>query len=55
MVKVKFVLCFINHYAMKMLGEEKRHTFVTSTLDTGEWSASYLGHVTPEKLESGSH
>ena len=49
MVKVKFVLCLINQYALKMLGEEKRHTFVTSTLDTGEWSASYPGRVTSEK------
>jgi len=52
--KVNFAPCFINHYALKTLGEEQRHTFFTSTLDTGEWSASYLGRVTPEKRKSGS-
>jgi hypothetical protein len=46
-VKVKLSLCLINkHYAMKAYGEVD-HTFLTSALAGGEWSASRPGRLNP--------
>jgi hypothetical protein len=45
------------HYAMKAYwgSEGKLHTFLTSALDGGEWSASHTGCFTPRERASGAH
>jgi hypothetical protein len=57
-VKVKFPPCFNRAPRHESVQGEWRysstHSF-TSALDTGEWSASRLGHFTPRKRTPGTH
>jgi len=47
-VKAKLFLCLTKHRAMQTCGrEDVCHTFLTSALDGGEWSASRFARFTP--------
>jgi hypothetical protein len=56
-VMVKFSLCLTKNQAMKRIGgvEVYLHTFLTSALDGGEWSASRPGLFTPRERDPGTH
>jgi len=52
-IKVKKVVPEIltEHHAVKV----QLHTFLTSALDGGEWSASCPGRFTPKERATGTH
>jgi hypothetical protein len=59
-VKGKVVTVFFlsEHHTIKAYwgsGGIAQHTFLTSTLDGGEWSASRLGRFTPREKAPGTH
>jgi len=44
------------HHTMKTYGVKVQlHTFLSPTLDTGEWSTSHHCHFTPRERASGIH
>jgi hypothetical protein len=56
-VKVKLSLCLTKSHAMKTYWEVEveLHTFLTSALYRGEWSASRPGRFTLRKRTAGAH
>jgi hypothetical protein len=56
-VKVNLSLCLTKHHAVKTYWEVEVyiHTFLTSSLDGGEWSASRPGRFTPREKAPGTH
>jgi hypothetical protein len=56
-VKVKLPLCLTKHHAMKVYWgmEVQLHTFLTSALDGGVWSALRPGRFTPGEKAPGTH
>jgi hypothetical protein len=56
-IVVKLSLCLTKHHAMKTFWgvEVWLHSFLTSAVDRGEWSASRLGRFTPRERAPVTH
>jgi hypothetical protein len=55
-VKAKFAFCLIKHHPMKTYGEVMYSpSFLTSTLDEGEWLAQRPGRFIPREIAAGAH